>query len=44
MIDIDKHANATFNAEFAGESFDSEHQDNASSSRNTCCHTFKAKS
>jgi hypothetical protein len=44
MIDVDKHANATYHAEFAGESFDSEHQDSASSSRNTCCHTFKPKS
>lgn len=44
MIDIDKHANRTYNAEFAGESFDTEHQDTAASSSATCCHTFKPKS
>lgn len=44
MIEIDKHANLNYNAEFAGESFDTEHQDATSSSSGTCCHTFKAKS
>lgn len=43
MIEIDKHSEANFYAEFAGESFDTEHQDQASSSRNTCCHTFKPR-
>jgi hypothetical protein len=43
MIEIDAHANKKFNAEFAGEGFDTEHQDNASRSSNTCCHTFKVK-
>lgn len=43
MIEIDRHANAKFNAEFAGESFDSEHQDVATQSSSTCCHTFKPK-
>lgn len=44
MIEIDKHAAKTFDAEFAGESFDSGHQDQAWTSRATCCHTFKPKS
>lgn len=43
MIEIDKHANAKFDAEFAGESFDSQHQDAAAASKETCCHTFKPK-
>jgi hypothetical protein len=44
MVEIDRHANADFNAEFAGEfAYDSNHQDTASSSSNTCCHTFKPK-
>jgi hypothetical protein len=43
MIEVDKHANAKFDAEFAGESFDTEHQDTAAEVRSTCCHTFKKK-
>jgi len=43
MIEIDKHANMKFDAEFSGESFDSEHKDTAYSSAGTCCHTFKSK-
>jgi hypothetical protein len=43
MIEVDKHAGAQFNAEFAGESFDSNHQDQASKVRETCCHTFEQK-
>jgi len=43
MIEIDEHARATFDTEFAGESFDSDHQDTASQSSKTCCHTFKPK-
>lgn len=43
MIDIDAHATARYNAEFAGESFDSEHQDTAATSSTTCCHTFKPR-
>ncbi len=43
MIEIDKHANSSFNEEFAGESFDSEHRDAASKAAGTCCHTFKPK-
>ncbi|MEF3304656.1 DUF1540 domain-containing protein [Paenibacillus sp. GYB003] len=44
MIDIDNHANASYDEEFAGESFDSDHQDRARTSSSTCCHTFKPKS
>ncbi|WP_438433377.1 DUF1540 domain-containing protein [Gorillibacterium sp. sgz500922] len=43
MIEIDKHADMQYDAEFAGESFDSEHKDQASTSAATCCHTFKPK-
>ncbi|CAH0119597.1 MULTISPECIES: DUF1540 domain-containing protein [unclassified Paenibacillus] len=43
MIDIDEHAGAKYKAEFAGETFDTEHQDYASKSSETCCHTFKPK-
>lgn len=43
MIEVDEHADARFDAEFAGESFDSEHQDTAEASHSTCCHTFKPK-
>ncbi|GJM81299.1 hypothetical protein HMSSN139_37950 [Paenibacillus sp. HMSSN-139] len=44
MIDVDQHANSRYKAEFAGESFDTEHRDSAPSSAATCCHTFKPKS
>ncbi|MDU0330974.1 MULTISPECIES: DUF1540 domain-containing protein [Paenibacillus] len=44
MIDVDQHAKNHYSAEFAGESFDTEHQDAAASSASTCCHTFKPKS
>jgi hypothetical protein len=43
MIEVDKHANMEFNAEFAGESFDTDHQDKAAKVRDTCCHTFEQK-
>lgn len=44
MVEIDKHAKADFNTEFAGEyGYDSNHQDAAKSSAQTCCHTFKPK-
>jgi hypothetical protein len=43
MIDIDSHANNKYDAEFAGEGFDTEHKDSSTSSSNTCCHTFKRK-
>ena len=43
MIDIDEHAKKKYDAEFAGEGFDTEHQARATSNANTCCHTFKAR-
>lgn len=43
MIEVDQHANLKFNEEFAGESFDTEHQDTANQSSSTCCHTFEEK-
>lgn len=43
MIEIDRHANKKFEAEFAGESFDSEHKDNADAVSSTCCHTFSPR-
>jgi len=43
MIDIDAHATKKFNAEFAGEGFDTEHKDHPNRASSTCCHTFKAK-
>lgn len=43
MIDVDKHSKMNYNEEFAGEGFDTEHQDAAKSSSTTCCHTFKSK-
>lgn len=43
MIEVDQHADARFTEEFAGESFDSEHQDVASEASATCCHTFRPK-
>lgn len=44
MVEVDAHANKKFDAEFADEyRHDSEHQDLASSSAQTCCHTFKPK-
>ncbi|MBD0379130.1 DUF1540 domain-containing protein [Paenibacillus sedimenti] len=43
MIEVDQHANANYNVEFAGESFDTEHQDTAKKAASTCCHTFEPK-
>jgi len=43
MIEVDEHANATYNEEFADESFDTSHHDVATKAANTCCHTFTAK-
>lgn len=44
MVEIDKHAKANFKTEFANEyEYDSNHKDGASSSAQTCCHTFKPK-
>ena len=44
MIEIDKHAAKSYDAEFGEESFSSEHQDAAQTSAATCCQTFKPKS
>lgn len=42
MIEVDQHANASYNEEFASEeSFDTTHHDTATKAANTCCHTFK---
>jgi hypothetical protein len=43
LIDVDQHANADFSSEFAGEDGHTNHKDNASSVRNTCCHTFEPR-
>lgn len=43
MIDIDKHANAKYDTEIAGEFVDTDHHDSAASTKQTCCHTFKPK-
>ena len=43
MIEIDRHAHANFDEEFAGETYDSNHRDKAYSSSYTCCHTFEMK-
>jgi len=43
MIEIDKHANAQFKEEYAGESFSSGHKDAAGEAAKTCCHTFRPK-
>ncbi len=42
-IDIDQHAKASFNEEFAGDDLGLYHQDQAEQSAATCCHTFKPK-
>lgn len=42
MIEVDKHADVAYDTEFATEFTD--HQDQAGSVQNTCCHTFKPKS
>lgn len=43
MIEVDRHADKTFHAEFSGEGFDTAHRDQAENAAATCCHTFKAK-
>lgn len=43
MIEVDLHAKADYSAEFAGESYNSNHKDKASKVRETCCHTFEKK-
>ncbi|MNI02627.1 hypothetical protein D3C73_555100 [compost metagenome] len=42
LIDIDQHANAKYDAEFAND-FDADHKDAANKAANTCCHTFELK-
>ncbi|MFF2887749.1 DUF1540 domain-containing protein [Paenibacillus sp. NPDC057967] len=43
MIDIDQHAKGSFQVEFAGDELGLFHQDQATESAATCCHTFKPK-
>jgi len=43
MIEVDRHANRTFDAEFSGEGFDTGHRDTAENAAATCCHTFRRK-
>jgi hypothetical protein len=43
MVEIDQHARANYNVEFAGEGFDTEHKDFASKAASTCCQTFEPK-
>ncbi|GAB7388926.1 DUF1540 domain-containing protein [Bacillaceae bacterium] len=44
MVEVDRHARHNFNTEIAGEvGFSEEHQDYATDSSATCCHTFKPK-
>ncbi|WP_168119285.1 DUF1540 domain-containing protein [Paenibacillus sp. HB172176] len=43
MIDIDQHSSASFKEEFAGDDLGLYHQDQATASAATCCHTFKPK-
>lgn len=44
MVEIDRHANRNFNEELAGEiGVSTDHQDHATSSAHTCCHTFKPR-
>jgi len=42
QIEVDAHASANVNEEFAGE-IGADHQDEASNSRSTCCQTFVPK-
>ncbi|PZE22681.1 DUF1540 domain-containing protein [Paenibacillus xerothermodurans] len=39
IIDVDQHARANYDTEFAVEDMHG-HKDAATSSSNTCCHTF----
>ncbi|MCR2803161.1 DUF1540 domain-containing protein [Paenibacillus soyae] len=43
MIDIDQHSQVSFMEEFAGDELGLFHQDQATESGATCCHTFKPK-
>ena len=42
-IEIDQHAHADLNSEFAGDELGASFQDTAQQSSATCCHTFKPK-
>jgi hypothetical protein len=42
-IEIDQHASANFNEEFAADDLGLFHQDQAEQSKSTCCLTFKPK-
>ncbi|MCA0754569.1 DUF1540 domain-containing protein [Paenibacillus sp. N4] len=42
-IEIDQHASANLNEEFAGDELGLYHQDEAEKSAATCCQTFKPK-
>ncbi|OMF34208.1 hypothetical protein BK133_12865 [Paenibacillus sp. FSL H8-0548] len=42
-IEIDQHADAHFNEEFAEAELGELHQDHAEQSKSTCCLTFKPK-
>ncbi len=45
MVEVDRHARRDFEEEFAGEyGHSSSDRDTATSSAETCCHTFKPKS
>lgn len=43
QIDIDQHSGSSFDAEFAADELGLFHQDQATESAATCCHTFKPK-
>jgi len=43
MIDVDDHADAELDQEYAGETFSVDFQAVARDSSSTCCHTFRAK-
>ncbi|MEK3881598.1 DUF1540 domain-containing protein [Paenibacillus sp. PL2-23] len=43
QIEIDQHSGGSFQTEFAGDELGLFHQDLATESAATCCHTFKPK-
>jgi len=43
LIDIDQHAKASLDTEFAADDLGLYHQDQATDAAATCCHTFKPK-
>lgn len=43
MVEIDRHARASFREEIGEIQVDSGHKDVAQSSSDTCCHTFKPR-